>query len=315
MFLSEGSCFVALPEHVAGPLPKITISTAAPVVSDQATVLKPFWDGMDLAIAVPDQGVINSRCVARVEQLKPSDQTRTAREINLIRITRAGQEMRTKMQVTKRDYLTLEAEIANDGLSIGQGTSGAFAFVGSRPVGMAIESDGVNQARFIRAEEILLNVSRFAEEQGRAYQLAALSETKVPAEHISGIAIRSVTSTAPPTLPQFGPANVLSDGLFVTGSGVPFDVVLRLDHEAVQRVNRVEVEAEAQGYAVPNQIVVSLSTEETPRRFRFWTQGRMTPDGAFDTGMLAARNARWIRLRFLGTWTEGEIAVRSVRVE
>ena len=69
MFGHAGNCYAALPKHVAGLQPKVTVATAAPVESDRATIVKPFWPDLDLALAVINRGPLDARCTARLTDL------------------------------------------------------------------------------------------------------------------------------------------------------------------------------------------------------------------------------------------------------
>ncbi len=314
MFNHAGNCYVALPAHVAGPLPKVTVATAAPVVSDQATVQKPFWEGVDLAVAVMDRGALSERCTASLSDLEPTRRTRGAAEALLLRITPLGEEERLPVRVLERGYLSFTGEIADGGDVIGQGTSGAFAFSGARPIGMAITSDDPSRALFMRAEEIAINLGRYLSDQGNAFRVAQPA-ANVPIRASEGLPIRQVIANSPPTLPQFAPENLLGDGFYVTRPSGMIEITLRLGGAGPNAVHRVRLTAPTEGYAIPRAIAVYLDAGEDGDRFRFWTQGQMTPDGAFDTGPLAPRNARWVRLVLRSAWSEGDVGLDSLTVE
>ena len=318
MFREDGACYIALPAHVAGPLPKVTVATSVPVVTDQATVVRPFWEGIDLAIAVPDQGVLGRRCAQNLDDLRPDAVSRTARVVDLLRVRPSGETVSTPMRVLRRDYLTLEAETMENSTPIAQGTSGAFAFAGAKPVGMAITSDGPNHARFIRSEEMLIHLERYINAQAQAFAQSASFETDAagsgPTES-SGLDIAEISASHDPVLPQFGPANLRGPGVFVPNADEAFDVLVRLDTTSPIAVRRVRVTAANGAYAVPRQIVISLGTGSEPSRLRYWTQGQMSPDGTFDTGNLAPRNAKWIQLRAVGAWRTGQVALDQIVIE
>ena len=313
MFGHAGNCYAALPEHVAGPLPKVTIATAAPVESDQATIVKPFWPGIDLAVAVLDRGPLDARCTAELDDLVPPNAERNAAHALVLRVTPVGEQERLPIRILDRDYLKFTGELTRDGDAIGQGTSGAFAFVDEQPIGMALTSDDENRADFMRAEEIALNIGRYLSEQGRAF---SASPSSAPAALDAGLALRGVHTNTPPVLPQFGPENTLGDGLFVTRPNGPVVLTFRLNDQNPVAVRRLRMIAPPDGeHTVPKAIVVELDAGTGGDRFRFWTRGEMRPDGVFDTGPLAGRNARWIRVTIQSAWSEGTIAVDRVVVE
>lgn len=315
MFQHAGNCYAALPRHVAGEFyPKVTISTSAPVISDQAIVIRPFWEGFDLAIAVLDRGPLDSRCSAKLEDLRASSSTRSSGTALLLRITPAGEEERLPLTIGDRPYLTFEGEVTREGDRIGQGTSGAFAFVNGRPIGMAYETIGTTGATFMRSEEIAMNLERFLSEQGAAFTAEPIPGPKAPPENT--VTLRDASANVLPVLPQFGPENLLGEGLFVAKPNGRVELTFRVDSASAEGVSRIRLSAPTNdSYAVPKSIAIYLDAGEAGDRYRFWTQGQMGPNGVFDTGPLAARNTRWVRIIILSAWDEGNIALEELLVE
>lgn len=316
MFQHAGNCYAALPRHVAGEFfPKVTISTAAPVVSDQAVIIRPFWESIDLAIAVLDRGPLDARCTARLDDMRASDTTRGAASALLLRITPTGEEERLPITIVgSRTYLTFEGQITRQGDTIGQGTSGAFAFVNGRPLGMAYETTGTTGATFMRSEEIHMNLERFLAEQGSAFIAPQVQPSTEPVG--SGVILRDAVASVPPVLPQFGPENLLGDGLFVATPRGPLELTFQTDGDGASSVSRIRLSAPTDGtYAIPKGISIYLDAGEAGDRFRFWTQGEMRPDGVFDTGPLAARNARWIRIVIRSAWSDNDLALDRIIID
>lgn len=311
MFTFGGNCYVALPEHVAGPLPKISVYTASPVVSDEATVQKPFWQDMDLAIAVVDRGALQSRCTATLEDLQATNRSRGSTQAWLHRVSESGEEERLPMQITRRGYLTLTAELTSEGDRIGQGSSGTMVYVGDTPIGLALEHDDPSRAEFLRAEEIAIHLSRYLTNRGFQF-LSAELETPAAQRKQPGLPVRSINANLAPTLPQHGAENLLGDGLFVFRPDLPPQIDIRLDGADPVGLGRLRLSAASEGYSVPRDIVIQTDASEDGTRFRFWTQGQMTPDGVFDTGRLAPRNTRWVRILIRNSWSAGEVALDSV---
>jgi hypothetical protein len=316
MFAHAGACHVAMPAHVAGALPRVTITTAAPVASDQATVRKPFWPEMDLAVAFVDPGPLDGRCTAGLSDLAQSPRSRVAAEALLLRVTQLGEEERLPMRVLDRGYRSIAAELLRPEDAVGQGTSGALAFVGATPIGMALTSDDPTRLRLLPAPEIAINLGRFLDEQGVAFRSGSeAGAPPAPEVQVTGLAVAGVSSSAPPVLPQLAADNLLGAGLYVARPDAPVEITLRLAGDRPHGVGRVRLTAPGGAYAVPRDVALLLDAGETGERFRFWTQGRMTPDGRFDTGPLAPRNARWVRIVLRDAWSAGEVALDRVTVE
>lgn len=316
MFSYSGNCYLALPAHVAGPLPKVAIYTAEPVVSDQATVQKPFWPEMDLAIAVVDRGVLDTRCTASMADLAQTNRSRTASTARLHRISESGEEERVPLQIIERNYLKIIAELTRNTDTIRQSTSGAFAFVGETPIAMALESDDPSRATFLRADEIAIHLRRYLSSQGFEFRsdLEATSGIAAPGA-VQGMAISSVESSLTPTLPQHGPENLLGEGLFIVRPTGVLEVTLRLDTDKPKGLSRLRLTADAAAYAAPKDIIIQTDVSAGGSSFRFWTQGQMTPDGKFDTGPLAARNIRWVRILIRNAWRAGDLGLEQVVLE
>ena len=316
MFRHAGSCHVALPLHVAGPLPRVTIATTGPVVTDQAIVQKEFWPDMDLALAFVEPGPLLPRCTAELSDLGQTPRTRTAAEAMLLRVSPLGDEERVPIRIVDRKYLTLDAEVVDPEDVVAQGTSGAFAFVGSTPIGMALTSDDPTRLTLLRAEEIEMNLARLIAQQGVAFRaVPGEAEAGTAADVRPGYDIVEISANSPATLPQFSVDNLTGPGFYVTEPQAPVEITLRLDGPTPRSVGRVRLFAPGGDYAVPRDIAVFLDASEAGDRFRFWTQGRMTADGRFDTGALAFRNARWVRILLRDTWTAGTVALDRVTVE
>lgn len=313
MFRHAGNCYAALPEHVAGPLPKITLMTSAPVESDQATVVKPFWPGIDLAVAILDRGPLFERCIAELTDLEPSTAARAAGRAHLLRLSPLGEEERVPIRVLDRDYLSFAGELVGDGDVIMQGTSGSFAFADGKPIGMAVTSDDPSRASFMRSEEIALNLGRYLSEQGRAFAPTSVSQDTPLSE---GLKVSDLRSNVAARLPQYGVDNLVSDGIWVVEPEGRVEVTFRVGDLSTSAVRRLRMIAPADGaYAVPKSISILIDAGEGGDNFRFWTQGEMRPDGVFDTGPLGGRNARWIKVVIGSAWGVGPLALDRILVE
>lgn len=316
MFRHRGNCVVVLPEHVAGPIPKVTVTTAAPVQSDQATVVKPFWEEIDLALAFVDRGPLDDRCDASLADLQPTRSAKLSAAATLLRVRANGEEERLAVRILDREYLTFTGTLADAGATIRQGTSGSFAFVDGRPLGMAFQSAGESEAIFMRSEEIALNVGRYLSEQGRAFTVAP---TSAPAaiQQAASVALRDLRGNVDPILPQHGIDNLLGDGLWVVEPAGPVVVTLRLgEGEAGAEIGRVRLSLPAgSGFAVPKSVTILLDNSASGDRFRSVYTGEMRPDGTFDTDRFAARTARWMQIVIRSAWADGPMALGRIVVD
>lgn len=310
MFDHAGSCYAVMPRHVAGPFPKVTVTSAAPVANGQGTVIRPFWDGLDLALAVV-RGGIEQRCTESLERLSPSRRAQSTVEAKLHRLSPTGEEEHVALRITGRDYLTLTGEIAEMGAEIYQGTSGAFAFAGAEPIGMAIKSDNPQHGTFMRAEEIALNLGRFLKEQGAAFAQESQAEV-VPVE-VGGIPLRFVSASAPPVAPQFGPENTLADGFYVFAPQRVMELLYRVEGDGPVGMSQVRLRTPmADGYALPRRVIVMTSANRNQGRFLEWSRGEMALDGLYDTGPMGQRNVLWLKIRILDARSDGPLAIAEI---
>lgn len=310
MFGRGGSCYIVMPKHVAGPFPRVTISTAAPVETSTATVIAPFWQGIDLALGVA-RGALLDRCTGNLGDLTETSAVLNATAGDLLRLTPNGEETRNRVRIGDRNYLTFTGTLETSGTDIAQGTSGAFAFADGRPLGMAISSDGPTRAAFMRSGEILIHVRRFLEEQGGAYapsaEVAAKTESTVP----GALPLQYVRSSAPPLNPRFAPENMVGTGQFVFSPQRRMSFVFGFDD--ITAVSRVMIRSTASAsQTTPKNIIVRWSLDPEGRRFGSWHRGEMGPDGVFDSGQMAARNLRYVEIIVLNTWSAGEVVIDAV---
>lgn len=312
MFSHDGLCHVVMPRHVAGPFPRVTLSTAAPVESASATMIAPFWDGIDLAVGVV-RGGLEDRCTGTLEDLEEDRRTAGAAAGELVRLTPAGDLERSALRIMDRGYLTFEGVVEGGGTDVAQGTSGAFVFVAGKPVGMAVTSGGTGQATFIRSGEIAIHLRRFLGEQGGTY--ADLQAPAAAAAESGAGALPLVFHSAslPPVNPRFAPENMTGPGPFVFAPAPQMRFVFGFEGGGMHAVSRLRLEsAPAGGQTTPREVILRWSVDETPGRFRSWTRGLVARDGLLDTGQGAARNMRWIEVIVLDAWSGGDIVIDEV---
>ncbi|WOI57478.1 hypothetical protein [Palleronia sp. LCG004] len=313
MFSRAGTCYAVLPRHVAGAFPRISVTSAAPVVTGTGTTIAPFWDGIDLALAVL-RGAIEERCTAELDDLDPDRTNAAATRVQLLRLGGTGEEERLPLRIEDRGYLTFTGLVEEAGDSIAQGTSGAFAFAAGQPVGMAITSDDPTRAQFMRSEEIRMNVSRYLGEQATAFARATAPSADADRP---GLSMRLVSSSVPPDNPRHAPENMIGDGTFVFAPARDMMFEFALDAGALVRVGRLRVTSPVgEGYSLPKSVLLRYAVDSEGTRFRDWKRLEMGLDGVLDTGP-ASTTIPMTRLRMhvFDAWSPGLIAISSVTAE
>ena len=302
-----------MPKHVAGPFPAVTVFTSAPVQHTTATVIAPFWPEIDLALGVARGGIVE-RCTAKIDDLLVRKSDLAHHTADLLRLSPNGEIIRKQIEVRDKTYLEFTGRIADGSSEIGQGTSGAFAFVKGRPIGMAITSDDPNHARFIRAGEILIHIRRFLDERGGAYSPATIDET---AEHQSepglsdALPLRFISSTVAPINPMHAPENLVSEGRFIFENSSLMSLVFGF--EKTRQVSRVlAVGQPSSQKTIPKTVLFRTSVDPGGQRFSTWVRAEMGPDGVLDTGAMQPRNMLFLELRILDTWGSGDVVLNSV---
>lgn len=298
-----------MPRHVAGPLPRVTLTTAAPVANGSGSVIHPFWPGLDLSIAVV-RGGIEARCSETLDRLDLSRQANIAARAELHRLDPTGEEERIAISLERRNYLTIDGKVLANNAEIYQGTSGAFAFVGQEPIGMAITSDDPKRLVLMRSEEILMNTRRYLSEQGNAFAAEA-APASVPQE--GGYSLSLVSVSAPPISPEFDPQNVLGEGIYVFSPQRISEIIFRIQEENPVPLSRIQIRSpKDSGYAVPRRVLIMTDARSDGGGYSVWTRGEIPPDGNFDTGLMATRNVLWIKIMILSGWGSGDIAIQTI---
>lgn len=310
MFGRNGTCYVIMPKHVAGPFPRVTVSTPAPVESVTATVIAPFWQGIDLAIGIA-RGSIVDRCRADLSDLNETWNVTSAHQADLLRLTPTGEISRSRLRLDERTYLTFSGTLDDAGSVIGQGTSGAFAFVNGRPAGMAITSDDPSRATFIRSGEILVHVRRYLEEQGGAFVAASEAGAVAQTQNADALPLRFLESSVRASNPLFAPENLVGPGKFVFAPHSRMQFALGFD--SVTPVSRVVIRSSPEAAETsPKSIILNWSREDDGANFRVWLRGEMGPDGVFDSGEVAPRDLRRLQVIVRDAWGSGDIVIDEV---
>lgn len=312
MFGRNGTCYIVMPRHVAGPFPRVTVSTEAPVESATATVISPFWPGIDLALGVA-RGAIGNRCQSELEDLAETRETSSAHQADLLRLNQTGEISREQLQVADRTYLTFTGTLADPEAAIGQGTSGAFAFVGGQPAGMAVSSDDTRRATFIRSGEIFIHVRRYLDEQGGAFAAPSDARVTEPVDDADtdALPLRVLESSVRPVNPMFAPENMTGPGQFVFAQQARMQVAVGFD--AITPTSRLVIRSNpGPGQTSPKTVLLTWSLEGEGAGFRSWLRGEMAADGVFDTGKVAQRNLRRLQVIVLDTWGSGDVVIDEI---
>lgn len=311
MFRSGSSCYVIMPKHVAGARPRVRIFSGAPVVLGNARVETPFWPNIDLAIGVV-RGAITPRCTADMETLSTPLALESGGRVELVRLRGSGEVSTLPMRITATNYLTVDAETVRAQDEIFQGTSGAMLFAEGKPAGMIVESLSPSLGRFIRIEEINLNVRRWVERRGVIFE-----DQIIPAEATlpTGLPFEVVEASNPPLTPDFAVENVIEDGIYVFQPTRTNTITFSVEEGGVVPLSRVRVFTDPDaGYALPRRIEVFVSTRADGSRPRFFVGGEMANDGVFDR-LRSAQNARWITISIKSAWSDGPVRVDRVVFE
>jgi hypothetical protein len=315
MFAEGDACYLILPRHLADPVGRMRLRTAAPVAEGTAFGRLPFWPGIDLAVATVDLS-LRPRCTGQLDDLDLPGALRDARAAQLERLSGAGEIERVPLVIGSRTYLTFRGMVP-DGARVAEGTSGAFAFVGDRPVGMAFTADGDRRAEFIRAGEIRIHVARWLEEHGRPFSSArTYPQTDDEDGATSDLPIRFVSSSVDPIDPGFTGENLTQpEGIFVAEPQGGVSLLFRVgEGDAAAPLAQVILEAPPDaGFEVPREVLIQFSAQPDGSSMRNFDRGEMQLDGSFATRLRQPLNARWIKVRILSAWGRGPVALGRIR--
>ncbi|VDC33592.1 hypothetical protein XINFAN_03905 [Pseudogemmobacter humi] len=306
-----GLCWVILPRHVAGDSRRVTVFSGAPVVHSPALIETPFWEGMDLAIGQL-RGAVEERCTAGLPLISGEVRAGTGGEVHLQRLRSSGEVERIPMQITRTDYLTLEAMVTKPGEELFKGSSGAFLFEGDRPIGMITEALTPTEGRFIRIEEIGQNIARRISRQAAPVAAGGGAVSAPEAPDSVGLAFEAVSAILPPLTPDQGEANLTGPGLYAFSLSRPNRIAFRVRGEAAAILSRVRIRAtDEEGFAVPRDITVEVAADGAGQRARPFAMGVMGPDGTLElTG--AATSARWVYVTIRSAWDEAPVGIDAV---
>ncbi|MEI4263600.1 hypothetical protein [Roseovarius sp. D0-M9] len=309
MFRYAGTCYVAMPRHVRGIFPKIRLSTAAPVVTGTADAYAPFWDGLDLAVAVA-RGDVAARCTASLQKVAGISPARHTADLEYL--LPKGEIARLQVRIADIGYLFIETDV--DQGTVPEGMSGAFLFQDDRPVGMAIQSDSANHVRFIRIEEVAMNLNRWLSDRGAVFARDAEPE---PVHQATGFEVALEEVGVLPVDANSGPENLLrEEGTFVFQPEEIVEMEFQVPGDSPADLARVRIRADPEGdYAMPLSVRIAVSGSDTGRLRTFWS-GRMGSDGILDTGPRAiGTRVRRIVVSIYSADAPGPVGIQQITFE
>lgn len=313
MLLKHGAtCYVLTPKHVTGGKRRVTVFSSAPVVHSGALVETPFWEGMDFAIGIV-RGQIEQQCTTTLDDLSGPVNVAAGRKVQMLRLRPSGDIERLDMSVTKSDYLTLEARIENSEDELFKGTSGAFLFDGDKPIGMITQALSATEGRFIRIEELHMNLLRRLNRRA-GFQVAAPSP---PSQNTTsqGVPLEFISASQAPIFPDVSEQNMLQEGSYVFQLSRPNRIAFKVKSRDAISLSKVQIFSDVDAdYAIPRNIRIDVSSSPDGSRPRFFGAAEMGPDGIFDFSR-APTLTRWVFITVSGAWEGGALGIDSVVVQ
>lgn len=315
LFAHAGTCYVVLPSHVArGEFRAQVIAEKGR--SARASIRTPFWPGVDLALGILSRG--GGLCETQLGDLAgPRGAVAHKTSGALVLVGTDGRVERLPMDITRIGYLDIEARFASAGAATArQGMSGGFLLVDGVPVGMAIDTTGGDTLRFMRVEEIHMNLSRLLSTQA-VFAAATTAPAASPeaATARSGLALDLVSASAVAIGPGHMAENILlpeAAYVFEPKGPAVIDLLLR-DAEALSQLELLAGVEE--GQAVPRRVLIQVNASPEGGRWRTFWSGEMPLDGVLDTGPRLGTSARRLRITIASAWTAGPVRLDSVTVK
>jgi hypothetical protein len=316
VFQHRGNCYLILPQHVHGRQTRLSLITAAPSAVGDAVVFRTFAPELDLSIAVVASG-LDHRCgdsfAALSADIQPLLDTST--DVQLVRVDAGGAERRDAMIITAVDFETITARplSADRAAEIYEGSSGGMLRAGDTILGMAIQSTGIEEATFLRIDEIVARLGRLLDARAAGTlpdePIAPNTPPVATGQCATGaIALRLVTCSVEPISPEVSCANLLTAGaepVAFDPAGIAPRIVFDLAVDKPVPISAVTLEAPADDpqFAVPKQIAVEVSsTPDTPRWRKFAGAVDMSPLGNVRITNGAAPYANRIAVTLLSSW-------------
>lgn len=316
-FDHRGNCYVVFPAHVTTARSRLQV-IAEGGISGVASPRFPFWPGVDLAVGSVRRDAAQ-RCSATLSDLAPMSGAVMPSSVGaLVLIDVEGRLRRLPMTLRNISYLTLEAEFSDPAQTTAlQGMSGGFLFIGDRPVGMALETTEAGGIRFMRVEELHMNLSRWLGTQS-AVIFEDPGTVDVPDSSDNSLALTVVSSNTAAAGPGQMVENILLDSgsyVFTPKGAVEIDLAVGAPNERTT-LSRVRIDASSDGGgSAPRRVILMINASETGGRWRSFWAGEMTPTGELDTGILAPTWAKRLRVIIASAWTAGPVRIDWIKAE
>lgn len=311
VFSHRGNCYLIIPDHVRQGATRLSLSTSAPSSIGDAEIFRTYAPAMDLALGIVTNG-LSQRCNDRFDSLRTDLQPVLDRidSAQLVRVDAGGLELRDDMVITSFDFESITARPASSsqGAEIYQGSSGGILRSGSTIVGMAVQSQGIDDAYFLRADEIAARLSRLLD-TGPATIIrdAPVAERPIGSDlcPAGSIAIAAVTCNIEPLSPELACSNLANGGVtaFPAASGSP-RIILDLPGDAAMPLSLVALGSSgtAPSATMPKGVLIEFSSTAGTPRWRRFAGGDMPPTGRFQASNGAAPYATQIAITLQSSW-------------
>lgn len=273
----------------------------------------PFWAGLDLAVGIV-RGAIDARCVQTLDDLSATKSTADGTIVELLRLRGSGEPERVPMVVTKGDYLTLNARVADPQAEVFKGTSGAFLFADNIPIGMITDAPTTKEGTFVRMEEIHMNLSRRLNR--RAGFVAAKNDEQQTSQALQNslpFVLQNVDLV--PTYPDFLSENLAGDGSYVFNLTRPNTIAYKINADTSVALSAIHIRSDPDAeYTLPKGIRVTVSSKPDGSRPRQFLAGNMGLDGVYSARRQPSR-VRWAFVTITSGWENGPIGIETISFE
>lgn len=312
IFREGTTCYVILPRHVAAGRRSVTLFSAAPAVHANALIETPFWEDMDLAIGIV-RGDLEKRCSLRLTDLDASAQPEKGSQLQLQRLRQSGELERIGMVITNSRYREFDAGIVNGTSEVFKGTSGAFLFSGETPAGMIIEALSPTAGRFIRIEEIFLNVNRWVKRRS-GFAVAEARPASPSSQPGKESLFELASASLPPIDPKYSEYNLSGSGNYVFKLSAPNRIAFKAKGNTAVTLSKIEMRATPEPeVSIPRNVVIELSNTEDGMRTRVGAAAEMGPDGILDITL--NQKARWVFITIRSAWDSTTVGLDTIRFE
>lgn len=309
VFKHRGNCYLILPDHVRQGLTRLSLATAAPSAIGDAEIFRSYAPDVDLAVGIVTSG-LSERCTDRFDTLRTDLQPLldSANTAQLVRVDAGGLEMRDDMVITSFDFESITARVdVTSAAEIYQGSSGGILRVGNAIIGMAIQSPGIEEAFFLRADEIAARLGRLLDTGPTTFtaQLPLVATTAALRCPAGTIAIASIQCNLEPPTPDLACSNLLAGGAAAfPPSQVAPRLVLDLPGDAAMPVGMITLgsSGEAPTATMPKAILIEVSSTPGTPRWRRYAAGDMPPTGLFRAANGAGPYATQIAITLQSSW-------------